>query len=222
MGNQVKILRIKQGLDELSDLLDGLKNCDIDDGINQLLANEIMVRLQTIQSLDRHFRGIQMLIEEAKESQGNPQKSNSNTNVKDETEFKKKLIKMGRLIRMLNSRIWYSHIKPEKLRQHINDVKLLRCEKIFQFHSDLANDAVEKKNAMLAKEQYYHIQHALKGSGLNSHPRIIELIEQTEFMSLQVTKTIANKLQQEEKEAQEASEVEEKTTEPTPDAQARQ
>lgn len=189
---RIKILRIKQGLDELSDLLEGLKNCNISDNIRNLLANEIMARLQTIQSLDRHFRGIQALIEEAQSAQDGVARSNVDTDSKDETEFKKKLIKLGRLIRILNTHNWFSSVKPGILNEYINDIKLLRCEQIFQFYSDRANAASDKENYLIAKEHYYYILHALKGSGINTHPRIIELLEQTEFMMEQTSNMFNN------------------------------
>ncbi|MCW8932832.1 MAG: hypothetical protein OQL19_21655 [Gammaproteobacteria bacterium] len=185
---RIKILRIKQSLDELSDLLDGLKSCDISDNIRNLIANEIMVRLQTIQSLDKNFRGIQALIEEAKEETETATKVQSMADIKDENEFKKRLIKLGRLIRILNSHNWFSRVKRTQLHDYLNEVKLLRCEKIFQFYSDMASSETEKEHFLIAKEHYYYIIHALKGSGINSHPRITELTEQANFMLDQMNK----------------------------------
>ena len=184
---RIKILRIKQGLDELSDLLESLKNCDISDSIRNLIANEIMLRLQTIQTLDRHFRGIQILIEEAKAEQETAPRESINTHTNDETEFKKKMIKLGRLIRVLNSHNWFSRVKTEQLHQYINDIKLLRCEQIFQFYSDMAGAASAKERYLTAKDHYSYIVHALRGSGINSHPRIVELTEQVDFMLAQMS-----------------------------------
>ena len=185
---RIKILRIKQGLDELSELLEGLKNSDVSDNIRNLIANEIMSRLQIIQKLDRHFRGIQALIEEAKSEHESVTPANMAYNVNDEEEFKKKLIKLGRLIRILNSHHWYSSVKAVQIKQYIEDIKLLRCEKIFQFYSDMASVKSEQEKYLMAKEHYYYILHALKGSGIKSHPRITELLEQTEFMLDQTDK----------------------------------
>ena len=190
---RIKILKIKQGLDELSDLLEGLKNCDISDNIRNMIANEIMVRLQTIQSLDRHFKGIQALIAEAGTEAKTAAPPGVNINPNDETEFKKQLIKLGRLIRILNRYHWFSGIKTEQLNQYINDVKLIRCENVFRFYSDMASAELEKERYMIAKEHYYYILHTLKGSGINSHQRIIELLEQTEFMLEQSSKMFAGK-----------------------------
>ena len=214
---RIKILRIKQGLDELSGLLDGLKNCDVSDNIRNLIANEIMSRLQMIQKLDRHFRGIQTLIEEAKAGHESVAQANMTYNINDEAEFKKKLIKLGRLIRILNSNHWYSNVKAEQLKQYSEDIKLLRCEKVFQFYSDMAGEKSEKENYLAAKEHYYYILQALKGSGINSHPRITELLEQTEFMLDQTDKLFignAKKIMDEraasEEEEENASATEEK------------
>lgn len=188
---RIKVLKIKQGLDELSDLLEGLKGCGISDNITNMIANEIMLRLQTIQTLDGHFKGIQALIAAANTEQKSAAPSEINNKNNDEAEFKKKLIKFGRLMRILNSYHWYSDIKTEQLKQHIQDIKILRCEQIFQFYSDLANAAVEKERYLIAKEHYHYILRALKGSDIHFHPRIIELLEQTEFMLEQSSKMFA-------------------------------
>ncbi|MCN4145296.1 MAG: hypothetical protein LC437_09890 [Thiohalomonas sp.] len=58
---RIKILRIKQGLDELTELLEAMNSCDVSD----LIINKIMARLQAIQTLDQHFRGIPMTYENA-------------------------------------------------------------------------------------------------------------------------------------------------------------
>ncbi len=189
---RIKILKIKQGLEEISELLDGLKSCNVSDAIRNLLANEIMARLQTIQSLDRHFRGIQVLIDEARADHENSSPINADLNSKDETGFKKKMIKLGRLIRVLNSHNWYSRVKSEQVKDHIKEIKLLRCEQIFQFYSDKARVETEQEKLMIAKEHYYYILHALKGSGINSHPRIIELTEQADFMLSQTNKMFSD------------------------------
>ncbi|NOQ79391.1 MAG: hypothetical protein GQ546_08320, partial [Gammaproteobacteria bacterium] len=43
---RIKILRIKQGLDELSELLEAMNSCDVSDSIRDLIINEVMARLQ--------------------------------------------------------------------------------------------------------------------------------------------------------------------------------
>ncbi len=195
---RIKILHIKQGLDELSELLDALKDFNIGNDINVLLANEIMARLQMIQSLDKHFRGIQALIEEAKTEHASlPDGSHRNeTAPNNETHFKKNLIKLGRLIRILNSHNWFFKVNSEKLKQYINDIQLLRCEKIFQFYSDMASIELKNEKYMIAKEHYYYILHALKGSGINTNSRVLEMLEQTEFMLDQSSTIMRNKTQE--------------------------
>ena len=194
--NRIKILRIKQGLDELSDLLDRLKDCDIANDIRDLLLNEIMARLQTIQSIDRHFKGIQALIAAA--GDGTKQESTpdkpSAAKITDESELNKKLVTLHRLNKQLNSTQWFSVVKPDQLKQFSQDVKLLRCEKIFLFYSDKARSATEQENLLAAKEHYYYIIHALKYSGISSNPRIIEWQEQTEFMLNQISQQVADNL----------------------------
>ncbi len=193
---RIKILRIKQGLDELSELLDSLKIFNISNDINVLLANEIMSRLQMIQSLDKHFRGIQALIEEAKAEHEVPAHAEAEHAPNDETHFKKNLIKLGRLIRTLNSHNWFSNVKSNQLQQYIKDVQLLRCEKIFQFYSELASAEQNNEKYIIAKEHYYYIRHALKGSGINTHPRVIEMLEQNEFMLDQSNTIMRDKVQE--------------------------
>ncbi len=182
---RIKILRIKQGLDELSLLLEGISGFDIGNGIRNLLANEIMSRLQLIQSLDRHFGGIQALIDEASNEQETAPKTKTVFDTKDETEFKKKLIQLSRLIRTLNSHNWLTRVKKNQLNEYINEVKVCRCEKIFQFYTEMAAAEIKKERLLVAKEHYHFILHALKGSGVNSNPRILELMEQTDFLSEQ-------------------------------------
>lgn len=211
---RIQILKIKQGLDELSDLMDQLKNCGLPKDINDLLLNEIMTRLQVIQRIDRHFRGIQALIEEAKEEGQTAATATTNQegfNLRDENEFKKKLIKLGRLIKLLNTSQWYVRVKPEHLRQMNKDAKLLRCEKVFQFYSNRASREIEQKNFLSAKEDYIYIKHALQGSGINSNTRIIELLEQVEFMIEQVNDMFANnakKMMEQEEEEPESTQEE--------------
>lgn len=216
---RIKILKIKQGIDELGDLLSNLKRCDISDSISNFLSNEIMARLQTIQMLDKHFRGIEALLEEAKAVEQSSPVDNKSFIVKDETDFKKKLVILGRLIRILNSYRWYSNVKAEQLRQYIEDTKLLRCEKIFQFYTDKASEDTTKKRYMIAKEHYYYILHALKGSGINHNPRVVELMEQAEFMLQQTGKMATENHKQllAERDELEDAQAEQENSEPIMD-----
>ena len=194
--NRIKILRIKRGLDEFSDLLERLKDCDIGNDIRDLLLNEIMARLQTIQGIDRHFKGIQALIAAANDGtkqESTPDKQSA-AKIDDESELNKKLVTLRRLDKQLNSTRWFSVIKPDQLKNFSQDVKLLRCEKIFLFYSDQARSATEQENLLAAKEHYYYIIHALKYSGISSNPRIIEWQEQTEFMLNQISQKVASNL----------------------------
>jgi hypothetical protein len=191
---RIRILKIKQGLDELSNMLEQLKNCEINDGVRDLLLNEIMARLQVIQRIDRHFRGIQALIEEA-QNEGNKNSAAptaSGFNMKDETEFKKKIVLLTRLVKYLNHNQWFSQARPDKLKQMADEVKLLRCEKIFQFYSNRATEETEQNSLLMAKERYTYILYVLKSSGINSNPRIIELTEQATFMKEQINQQFNN------------------------------
>ncbi len=62
---RLKILAIKRGLDNISDLLERLQGCNIGEEIRELLLNEIIARIEMIQRIDRNFHGVEALIEEA-------------------------------------------------------------------------------------------------------------------------------------------------------------
>jgi len=179
---RIKILRIKLSLDELSELLDAIKSCDVSDSIRDLITNEIMSRLQKIQALDRHFRGIEALIKEAGDEQEPAKKDENSLHVHNDAEFMKKMVLLRRLIKLFSSNNWYSKSNPKQRQECIFDLKLLRCEKIFQFYSDKAASDSEKGQYMVAREHYYYILHALKSSTITNNARVIELIEQAEFM----------------------------------------
>ena len=195
---RIKILKIKQGLEELSQLLERLKGLDIARDIRDLLLNEIMARLQAIQRLDRHFRGIQALIDETSEEAKQEVASSALTgsDIKDEGQFKQTMIMFRQLLKRLSTNQWYSRVTPTQLKTFSQDVKLLRCEKIFQFYAGRASQESEQKNYLVAKEHYHYILHALKQSGISSNPRIVELIEQAEFMLGQISQTISNKVKE--------------------------
>ncbi|MCU7939186.1 MAG: hypothetical protein KZQ64_12755 [gamma proteobacterium symbiont of Bathyaustriella thionipta] len=204
---RIKILRIKQGLDELSELLDAIKSCDVSDAVRDLIVNEIMARLQTIQALDQHFRGIDALLEEASGEQEPVKKDTAGFYVKNEAEFKSKMVLLRRLIRLCSANNWYSKTNAKQLQQYVIELKLLRCEKVFQFYSDKASADSKEERYMAAKEHYYYILHALKNSTIPTNARVVELIEQVEFMmskmSKMVTQNITNSLTEEVSEAAE-------------------
>lgn len=181
---RLKILAIKRGLDNISDLLERLQGCNIGEEIRELLLNEIMARIEMIQRIDRNFRGVEALIEEA----GDVQEKNKtppppdNYTIKDEKDFNSRMRAIGLLIRQLNTGFWYSKVKSQKLYEYIKSLKVLRCEMIFQFYSDKANRESQQHKYLVAQENYHYILHALKSSGVSDHPRIAELTEQAEFM----------------------------------------
>ncbi len=185
---RLKILSIKRGLDNISDLLERLQNCNISKEVKDLLFNEIMARIEAIQRIDRNFRGVQALIEEAGEAQENIKTppASDNFNIRDETDFKLKMRTLAQLIRLLNTAFWYTKVKPQQLDELIKNLKVLRCEMIFQFYSDKANSNVQKHKYLLAQENYHYVLHALQSSGVADHPRIVELIEQSRFMLKQI------------------------------------
>ncbi len=193
---RLKILRIKQGLDELSDLLESLQVCNVSDGVTNLLTDEIMARLQMIQNLDRNFRGIDTLLADANTEKDPKVKDNAQFQIKDDADFKAKLVLIRRLIKLLNSQSWHTNISPSKLQDFIEELKLLRCEKIFQYYSDKASMDSEQGKYMLAREHYYYISHALKKSTIETHPRVLELIEQVTFMMEQLNKLSSQKAQE--------------------------
>jgi len=186
---RIKILRLKHGLDELSEFLEKIKSCNVTDEINKLFASEITLRLQTIQQLDPSFRGIESLLEEAEKTPEHPSKEKSSFAIKDESQFKEKMILIRKLIKLLSNFNWHTKTNPNQLKQFTNELKLLRCEKIFEYYSDKASQDFQNDNMMKAKEDYYYILHALKQSGITKHARVIELNEQVEFMMDQLGKT---------------------------------
>ncbi len=118
---RLKILAIKRGLDNISDLLERLQGCNIGEEIRELLLNEIIARIEMIQRIDRNFHGVEALIEEA----GDVQEKNKtppppdNYTIKDEKDFNSKIRAIGLLIRQLNTGFWYSKVKPQKLNEYI-------------------------------------------------------------------------------------------------------
>lgn len=191
---RLKILKIKQSIDEISELLERLKAFNISPDIASVLVNEMISRLQLIQKLDSHFRGIQALIDEAdheaKQQAVNPDELHHS--LKTEAEFRTLMVLLRRLIVLLDSSLWFSDIIPGALKQFITDTKVFRCEKITQFYTDKAAAALENKKYMLAREHYYYIINALKTSGAAINPRVAELLEQTEFMRSQVSVIMSN------------------------------
>jgi len=193
---RIKILRIKHSLDDFSDLLEQLKPYGIANEINVLLLNEIIARLQLIQQIDRHFKGIQALLEEAS------QKSDSDAvppptphlTINTDAEFKKIMVLMRRLVIILDSPDWVTKVNPDQLKQFSSDMKVFRSEKIVQYYTDRASHSVQIKQFIQAKEAYYYIINALKMSGVGNHPRIIELLEQAEFMLHQVSQMMSKRM----------------------------
>lgn len=189
----LKILKIKQSIDEITELLEQLKTFNISHDIVSVLVNEMISRLQLIQKLDSHFRGIKALIDEAdhkvKQQAANPEEQHS---LKTEAEFRTLMVFLRRLIMMLDSPLWFSNITTGELKQSITYAKVFRCEKITQFYTDKAAAALENKKYILAKEHYYYITNALKSSGAAINPRVAELLEQTEFMQSQVSVIMLN------------------------------
>ncbi|MCU7832784.1 MAG: hypothetical protein KZQ56_09335 [gamma proteobacterium symbiont of Lucinoma myriamae] len=47
---------------------------------------------------------------------------------------------------------------------------------------------------MAAKEHYFYVFHALKNSTITSNPRIVELIEQVDFMMEQMSKMMTRNI----------------------------
>ena len=190
----LKILKIKHSIDEITELLEQLKIFNISPDIVSLLVNEMLSRLQLIQRLDSHFRGIQALIDEADHEVIQPVANHDehHHSLTTEAEFRTLMVLLRRLIIMLDSPLWFSDITPGALKQSITYAKVFRCEKITQFYTDKASAALENKKYMLAREHYYYIVNALKTSAAAINPRVAELLEQTEFMQSQVSVIMSN------------------------------
>lgn len=57
-----------------------------------------------------------------------------------------KMVLLRRLIKLCSSNNWYSKTDAKQLQQYVIDLKLLRCEKIFQFYSDKRPLPILKNN----------------------------------------------------------------------------
>jgi len=185
---RLKILKIKQGLDEFSEILENLNHCDVSDELRSLIINEIIARLQMIQLIDTHFRGIDALIAEANNNKEVTKKVSNNFIVKDDSDFKTKMVLLRRLIRLCNSTHWYAKISTKALQTYSTELKLLRCEKIFQFYADKAAADNDRGQYLLAREHYYYILHALQNSTISTNSQVVELLEQVNFLMAQTGK----------------------------------
>ena len=177
---RIRILKIKNGLDDISDLLEKLKPYSISRDVSGLLLNEIIARLQQIQLIDRHFHGIQALLQEAHENSNSvkPPPAPVSFIIKTEQEYTDMMFVLRRLIKLLNSVEWFTKVNPEQLQKFTTEAILFRCEKIVQFHTDKANVLLKSKQFIAAKENYFYIINALRISGIIDNPRITELMEQ--------------------------------------------
>ena len=184
---RMRILKIKNKLDELSDILEHLKVYAIPPEVNNLLLNEVISRLQLIQSIDRNFHGIDALLEENNHEAPPPEQAL----IKTEDEYKNLMMALRQLIKTLNSPDWISRVNGTQLAQFVKDMKLFRCEKIFQYHTDKATNFLKNNKFFQAKEDYFYIITALKSSGLMENPRVEELLEQVEFMKNKVATLMA-------------------------------
>ncbi|MCK5662614.1 MAG: hypothetical protein KAI17_03960 [Thiotrichaceae bacterium] len=190
---RILILKIKNSLDDISHILEKLKPYSIPKDVNNLLLNEIIVRLQKIQLIDRHFHGIQTLLEEARETyhSDTAPAETINLSIKTEQEYKEVMIVLRHLIKLLASSDWLAGVSPEQLNQYTAEILLFRCEKIVQFYTDKANILLNDNRFLPAKENYSYILSALKSSGIIDNPRVMELTEQAEFMKKNVAEMMS-------------------------------
>jgi len=181
---RILILKIKNSMDELSDLYEQLKPYNIPKAINDLLLNEIVLHLQKIQLIDHKFHGIEALLEQAsgKSNAEAPPPEPANTIIKTASEFTQMISALRRLIKLLDSSDWYSRVSSEELKAYVSEVILLRCEKIVRFYTDKANESLKNNQFIQAKEDFSYIINTLKISGIIDNPRVQELIEQAGFM----------------------------------------
>ena len=190
---RILILKIKNSMDELSDLYEQLKPYSIPKSVNDLLLNEIVLHLQKIQLIDHKFHGIEALLEEASEksnSEKHPPESVS-TIIKTASEYTQMISALRRLIKLLGSSDWYSSVSSEDLESFVSETILFRCEKIVQFYTDKANKSLKNNQFIQAKDDFFYIVNTLKVSGINDNPRVLELIEQAEFMKDNVSEMMA-------------------------------
>ena len=138
------------------------------------------------------------MIEENNEQQNNetPPPTPEQLLIKTEAEFAQMLRVLRQLIQMLDSQDWVAKVSGAQLAQYVNDIKLLRCEKIFQYHTDKATLLLQKNKFLAAKEDYYYTINALKTSGLIDNPRVAELLEQVEFMKHKVVEMMVEHIAQ--------------------------
>ncbi len=180
-------------MDELSDLYEQLKPYSIPKAINDLLLNEIVLHLQKIQLIDHKFHGIEALLEQAsgKSNADILPPESASTIINNTSEFTQMISALRHLIKLHDASDWFSTVSPEDLKAYISEVILLRCEKIVQFYTDKANKSLKNNQFIQAKENFLYIINTLKVSGINSNPRVLELIEQAKFMKASVSDMMA-------------------------------
>ncbi len=204
---KLEIFRLKRNVDILTDFLEELKGIDLPKEILTLLQNEILSRLQKIQTIDRTFHGIADLIAEAKknnETTYEQQEIDDLSNI-SESELQNKLTLLRQLTGYLQS---IAFLTKESLtnKSNYNDILVIfRFEKLSHFYTRQAQLALQNNNYKLAKEYIEKISRAIIHSG-NSSQRMSEIRQQALYMMEEINQQAAQFLM--DQEAQEADQNE--------------
>ena len=176
---QLKILRFKRSVDNLSDFLSDLNDFDLPEEISKLLQNEIFSRLIQIQNIDSSFHGIDDLIAQSK-NKDEDVKEEFDINNLTESELQIKLT----LIRKLTN---YLHEIPlisteNKVANYHTILMIFRIEKISQFYSKEALLALQNNDFNHAQRYIDHITGAITLSGI-TNPRLSEINAQAMLLN---------------------------------------
>ncbi len=208
---KIKILRLKRGVDDLSDFFDQLKDFKLTKEINDLLQNEIFARLQMIQSLDKSFHGIDDLISVSKEQQHGEdfnQAVEEENHILSETQFQEKIS----LLRNFTKYIQGLPLKaPESLNSQLDYYDLLvlfRFQMMNQYYSVKAQNALQNQEFKAAREYVNQITGTIALAGHKS-TQLTEINEQASIMLKEIDQQQLEEKKRQENETALANEMDE-------------
>jgi hypothetical protein len=176
---QIKILRYKRSVDNLTDFLSNLSNFDLPEEISKLLQNEILARLMQIQNIDKSFHGIDDLITQSKNQDEDAYNAEENFDINNltEPEFQTKLAQLRKFTKYINELPLISSENKLTKKDYHTILLVYRFEKISQFYSKEAQLAVQDNDFNHAGRYIDMITGAIAVSGF-IHARLSELNSQ--------------------------------------------
>jgi len=145
---QIKILRFKRSVDNITDFMSDLSDFDLPDEISKLLQYEILARLIQIQNLDKSFHGIDELIAQSKSRDEDVYKAEENFDINNltEPEFQTKLALLRKLTNYIHELPLISSENKLTKKEVHSILMIYRFEKISQFYSKEAQIAVKNND----------------------------------------------------------------------------